>query len=169
MRLVMATSRDGWMARRADDDMSWLGATDKAVFRILTGVDGTVAVGSRTAEHMPRTLGGRRVLVLSASGRRAFQSWGTLEDFHRVHPDGWLIGGPSLALLALERGYVDEVHLCRSDRFAFPDPEARAVEDVVTPWLSERSEGLFHREGWRREMETTLLDVTVECWRRRRG
>ena len=159
MRIVMAVSKDGWMARRLDDNMRWLGPTDKAVFRILTGVGGYVAVGGNSRRCMPGRLIGRNLTVLSSKGPA------TLFDFYCRHPDGWLVGGPRLALLALDLGYVDEVHLCRSDRMAFPEPGA--LEDLLTPWLGARKYDAISDEGWRQEMETTVLDVTVECWRRR--
>lgn len=157
----MAVSKDGWMARWLDDDMSWLGATDKAVFRILTGVNGAIGAGRRTAETMPRRLPGRNLTVLSSMGKHT-----TLNQFYDRHPDGWLIGGPRLALLALDLGLVDEVHLCRSDRMAFPVFEDAPITDLLTPWLEARKYDVTIDEGWRRELETSILDVTVECWRR---
>ncbi len=169
MRIVMAVSKDGYVARGPSDDMSWLGATDKAVFRILTGVNGDVAVGRGTACYMPRELPGRSLVYLSSRGRQTGKSWGTLEQFHRLAKHGWLIGGPRLALLALEAGYVDEVHLCRSDRCAFPDThEDDPIVDPITPWLTDHlCTALPTSSGWVLELETRLLDVTVECWRHR--
>ncbi len=45
MRLIMGVSADGYVAMDDEDDMSWLGETDKKVFRIITGVGGVCAVG----------------------------------------------------------------------------------------------------------------------------
>jgi dihydrofolate reductase len=157
MKLVMAVSRDGWLARDAEDDMSWLGSTDKAVFRILTGVGGVVGVSHRTAECMPGNLPGRRVIFLSRYEKKTSHVM-ALEDFQHSHPDGWLIGGPTLAHAAMEARYLDEVHLCRSDRCAFPTSKT-CVKDWLTPWLEAPP------IDWYKRMYTKILDVTVECWR----
>lgn len=169
MRIIMAVSRDGYVARCRRDDMSWLGATDKAVFRILTGVGGEVAVGRTTADCMPKYLPGRNVRVLSRDGYEPFSSWGTLDEFYKQVPDGWLIGGQTVAMAALVQGYVDEVHLCRSDRMAFPCPGDFPTEDMLTPWLeaNRHEHDYLRNRWWELEMTTEVLDVTVECWRRR--
>lgn len=62
MRLIMMGSRDGYVARTRNDDMSWTGKTDKQVFRLLTCVGGTIACGSKTWEMMPKRLAGRHMI-----------------------------------------------------------------------------------------------------------
>lgn len=161
MRVLMAVSKDGYMARERDDRMGWLGATDKAVFRVLSGVGGVMAAGSRTTALMPGTPG-RRLLALSRSGY-------TLADLATEHPDAWLLGGPALALEALASDWagVDEVHLCRSDRLAFPDPLcAGSIRDTLTPYLEGRGVPTDADNGWRLGLKTRVLDVTVERWGR---
>lgn len=154
LRLVMAVSRDGYLSRCKGDTMEWLGPTDKAVFRILTGVGGVCGVGSGTAPHMPNELPGRALVVLSRSGT-------TLGDFAERHPGAWLLGGPTLAAAALEQDLLDEVHLCRSDRRAFPDcMAAGAWPDLVTRFLND------NLARWTLAMRTPVLDVTVERWTR---
>ncbi len=168
----MAVSRDGYMSRRCDDDMSWLGPTDKAIFRILTGVGGVVAVSRRTAENMPNLLEGRNLHVLSAVERAGHKkSWGTLRRFAAEHPGGWLVGGPTLALIALQEDCVDEIHLCRSDRSAFPDLRypADTRVDVLTPWLENHGFEPGMKDWWHLALSTRILDTTVECWQRFRG
>jgi len=160
MRLVMAVSKDGYIARGPEDDMSWLGATDKAVFRILTGVGHRqMAVGRRSAKSMPFKLEGRVLNVLSgrSDGKK-------LDEFYAKYPDAWLLGGQTLALIALEAGYVDEVHLCRSDRMAFPESHwsTQVYKDRLTPWLQQDRQW---SETWLRDITTKVLDVTVERWR----
>lgn len=154
LRLVMAVSADGFMSKREDDDMSWLGPDDKAVFRILTGVGGVLGAGSGTVRNMPRSLPGRTVVCLSRSGV-------TLGDFVERHPGAWLLGGPELARQALLTGLLDEVHLCRSRRLAAPVSGFGAWPDVITPLLEARS------LVWGKRMSTTFGDTTVENWARR--
>lgn len=154
----MAVSADGFLARERGDRMDWLGATDKAVFRILTGVGGVCAVGSVTAECMPRRLHGRELVVLSRGGV-------TLDEFHATHPDGWLLGGPTLAMAALGREMLNEVHVCRSDRRAFPDPMvAGAIGDCVTRFLRSRPRASGEPYYWEMSMETPVGDLQVERW-----
>lgn len=166
MRLAMAVSADGYLARGPEDDMRWLGPWDKAAFRILTGVGGVLGVSRRSRRLMPETLQGREVLSLSSGGLGQEDgqfSWGTVSDFGRIFPDGWLLGGPTLALHALEARMVREVHLCRSERRAFPEGVAPSTTadpygDFLTPFLEGR--------GWSIRMKTRVGDTTVEVWRR---
>ncbi len=164
LKIVMAVSRDGYMSREYGDTMKWLGPTDKAVFRILTGVGGEIAVGRHTAEHMPNLLEGRNLHVLSRAGIAG----STLRRFVAEHPGGWLAGGPTLALIALQEDYVDEVHLCRSDRSAFPDPRYPAYTraDVLTPWLENHGFEPCVKDWWHLALSTRILDTKVECWHR---
>ena len=112
MRLLMAVSRDGFLCRGPDDDMSWTGTTDKKVFRLLTGVGGVCAVGRVTRERTPRLeLAGRKLLTLS----RYHPDMHTLGWFASEHPDGWLLGGPTVAKRALDYNIVDEYHRCVID------------------------------------------------------
>lgn len=111
MKLVMAVSADGYVARDGNDDMSWTGHLDKAVFRILTSVGPEpLAVGRRTKIIMPRTLPGRNMFTISSSGLGD----GSLDEYYNRYRDGWLIGGQTVALAAKERGMISEVHLCRT-------------------------------------------------------
>ena len=91
MRLLMAVSADGFLARGPDDDMSWTGQTDKKLFRLLTLVDPLLLAGATTAKLLPK-LPGRTVVPLSRRGL-------ALSDMQSV--DGWLIGGPTVAQEAL--------------------------------------------------------------------
>lgn len=154
MNIIMAVSKDGYVARGPTDDMSWLGGEDKAVFRILTGVGGMVAVSRKTANLMPKHLEGRTLLALSSRE----EADGDLEDFSRRHNVRWLAGGQTLALVALRRALVGEVHICRSDRSAFPRHPDMAIPDLLTPYMQRGP-------MWNRAMRTRLFDVTVECWR----
>ncbi|UFK26695.1 dihydrofolate reductase [Roseobacter phage RDJL6] len=160
MKLVMAVSADGYLAREKNDKMNWLGATDKAVFRILTGVGGHCATSAKTAECMPKTLQGRDLTVLSTKGM-------TLKTFAEWKPDGWLLGGPSLALQALELDLLTEVHICRSNRYAFPDcMAAGSIPDVVTRFLKDHQRFPGVTDWWHLGLETPVGDLKVERWKR---
>ena len=152
MKLIMAVSADGFVARKQDDDMSWLGWADKAVFRILTGVGSApLCVGRRSAMHMPVVLPGRILYQVDRDQR-------TLEAFYAEHPDAWLLGGQKLALYAIEAGMVSEAHICRSARQAYPRDES-AIEDQLTLALYLKMSKV---------LETKVHDVTVENWKLRK-
>lgn len=142
MRLVMAVSFDGYVARNDSDDMSWLGPTDKRVFRILTGVGGLCAVGKKTYEHMPAALNGRTLVRLS---REDF----SLHQLNTIHHAVWLLGGQTVALQAFKFGMIREVHLCRSRRSLGED----GVREQLSQYLAEPA------------MKTRVNDVTVEVYR----
>jgi len=155
---VLAVSADGYLAREKNDRMNWLGQTDKAVFRILTGVGGWCATSAKTAECMPKTLQGRELTVLSRNGM-------SLQTFAEWKPEGWLLGGPTLAMAALEMGLLTEVHMCRSDRYAYPDcMVAGAIGDCVTRWLNAHREVGKPKTWWAMNLKTKINDVTVERW-----
>lgn len=158
----MAVSADGFLARSATDDMRWLGQEDKRVFRVLSGVGGMLGASVRTASLMPRPLDGRDLWELSRDRV-------TLQDFaDNSGEDGWLLGGPGLAVEAFERRLLHEVHLCRSRRRAFASDElarccTSAYPDVVTPMLRGRQ----GRVTWAMTMSTDFGDLVVEKWQSR--
>ena len=110
MRLLMAISADGFVAKSDQDSMTWLGPLDKHIFRILSAVGGVCGIGQKTLACIttPLPWPGRTLIPLSSYGNT------TLTDFYHEHPDAWLLGGQTLALQAFEFGYLSEVHLCRS-------------------------------------------------------
>ncbi len=106
MKLLLAVSNDGYLCQGAEDDMRWTGPTDKAVFRLLTMSDKRpLFAGKRTAALMPK-LPGRTLLALSTTGL-------TLHSAAMMHPDAWLIGGPTAALAALRDGLIRRAFICR--------------------------------------------------------
>jgi len=151
MKLIMAISQDNCVARSPQDDMSWLGASDKAAFRLLTGVGGVLGVSARTANFMPPKLTGRKLVVLSHHTM-------DLTTFHTRHPDAWLLGGQTLALSALELGFVTEAHLCRSTRYAFPHTADDPSYDMLTSSLKVY--------GFTMVLKTPVGDTVVENWRK---
>lgn len=107
MKLIMAVSRDGFVARGPGDDMLWTGRADKFAFRLLTMSDGEpLLAGRRTAEMMPK-LPNRQLLALSRNGL-------TLASAVWHFPQAWLIGGAEIALAALEMKEVRRAFVCRS-------------------------------------------------------
>lgn len=163
MKLILGMSKDGYFSRCENDDMSWLGSTDKAVFKLLTlSNDGQCGVSYKTAECMPKTLPGRDLYILSTKGRVPFESWGTLDDFHHKFPNGWLLGGPTLAKIALtsEIDYIDEVFICESTANAFPhNNEAIRAFDIIKILDTDTR---FNRS----QVVPNFFDVKVHIWRR---
>jgi dihydrofolate reductase len=106
MKLILAVSRDGFLASGPSDDMRWTGPADKYAFRLLTLSDGEpLLAGRRTAEMLP-PLPGRDVVRLD----RATLS---VEQAGRILPHAWLIGGPTVALEALRLGLVRSAFIHR--------------------------------------------------------
>lgn len=163
MRLIMAVSADGYFCRTELDDMRWLGPTDKAVFRMLTGVGRVLGVGYQSYLSMPSELDGRKLLPLSAQQGKG---WGCLAQFERAYPDGWLLGGPTLAKVAFFDDLLTEVHLCKSNRFAFPTVQAIKNGHAKENWLSR---ALDYSDEWALALTTPVGDVTVQQWRKKHG
>lgn len=115
MRLLLASSADGYLARGPEDDMKWTGPVDKAVFRLLTlSSTDVLLAGSRTFDQMPK-LPGRTMLRLS----REAKPFGKHPRFDldvaaTCFEDPWLIGGPTVAVEALKRGLVRRAFICVS-------------------------------------------------------
>jgi dihydrofolate reductase len=140
MKLVMAISIDNFIAKHEADPMDWLGPVDKKVFRIMTGVGGICAAGRVTAELMPGLIG-RRVITLTRNGM-------TLDHVAGLYPNAWLLGGQTVAINAFLRGYIDEVHLCRSPMKIF-----NGIPEMISPWLKTPV------------MKTRLDEYIVEVYR----
>lgn len=125
MRLLLASSADGYLARGPEDDMKWTGPIDKAVFRLLTLSNGNdvLLAGSRTFDQMPK-LPGRTMERLSRDGL-------TLEQAAGVHMDAWLIGGPTVAREALSLGLVRRAFICVSPVELGSGMHARELEQFL--------------------------------------
>lgn len=104
MKLILAVSRDGFLASGPDDNMRWTGPADKYAFRLLTLSDGQPLLAGRTTAASLPLLPGRRVISLSRSGP-------SLEAAAIRFPEAWLIGGPTVAEEALRLGLVNRVFL----------------------------------------------------------
>lgn len=155
MRLLMAVSYDGFLAKGPTDDMSWTGAYDKAVFRLLT-MGQVVGAGRRTAEMLP-TLPGRRTIPLSSRGSHFLvngETTRTLHEFRRQFPNPWLIGGPTVARMALDDDLLTEVYMCHSQAVLW-----EGMPDDISPYLTESP-------FWDQLPAVQVGDVKVRVWRR---
>lgn len=112
MKVLMAVSRDGFVAKGPDDDMKWTGGEDKSIFRLLTQVGmSPIGVGRKTFETMPQ-LRNRTLCPLSNDAAKGT----TLRRFHVHYPGAWLIGGQTIVLEALRQEMIAQVFLCHVDR-----------------------------------------------------
>ncbi len=119
LRAIMAVSADGLVSCGPDDDMSWTGSADKQLFRAQT--EGCVlGAGTTTFNQLPHLPGRRVVQITRSVPERRMESAPLLAimedrmvlgDFYRAFPDGWLIGGQTVLLSAIMRGFVDRVIL----------------------------------------------------------
>lgn len=111
MKLILAVSGDGFLCRGPEDDMKWTGPLDKFIFKLLTLSDGaTLLAGSTTFSQLP-ILPGRKVVRIS---RGQYPGALSLPMAQQAYPDGWLLGGPTVARAALEQGLVSKAYICRS-------------------------------------------------------
>lgn len=187
MKLIMAVSADGFVARGPDDSMSWAGPLDKQLFRLMTMTGSKMlAAGGRTYDLMPHLGGGRQLVRLRKQGfhvhglprmslmdvdvteqdpkavvSREKCNCMTLVDFAREYPDGWLIGGQTVALVALKLRLVHEMLLfvqndvwlhsgMKCELRSYAEHQARLVLDGRTTVGDYRPNG---------------GSVTVEHWR----
>lgn len=115
MKLLMAVSSDGFLARGPEDDMKWTGRADKAMFRCLTLADpNPLLVGSATARQMPPLKDRKLVTITRTPGvenREALTTHLDLEYAAWLYPEAWVIGGPTLALAALKAGLINRAFL----------------------------------------------------------
>lgn len=186
LKLILAVSADGYMARGLEDNMDWTGGEDKAIFRMLTSVGGACGVGYSSWLSMPKELRGRSLVPITRDGRRVEElrdpppigPYSAAEPVHyqvrqyrsrrlgqfaydcRLAGGGWLLGGPSLAMEALDQNLVEQVYLCRSPVKLF-----EGLEDKVTPWLQRRLEPRVNAGAiWRKEQRIHVGDLIVDCW-----
>ena len=147
MRLILAVSADGYLARGSDDQMEWTGSEDKLAFRQLTSVGGVCAAGSTTHALMPR-LPGRELIRLSRKPQEGSMGLGRLAY---LHPDAWLLGGPTVALEAFQLSMVDEAFFCLN-----PTELGGGIAEDLRWRMSSRF--------WRSRAVATVGGVRVERW-----
>lgn len=184
LKLVMASSLDGIVSLGPNDDMFWTGESDKKAFRLLTSVGGVLGAGRRTFENLP-ALRGRTVRCLShrrckmVSSPWAVKPWEvdgdaafdasysahetlTLREFAQQFPQGWLVGGQTVALEALKADLVNEVFMCRAPIDFRKDllsvMTTTFQRDYITPQLRSNYQ-------WSRSDEFNVGDTRIEVWR----
>ena len=177
MRLIMAVSGNGFVATGEDDDMSWTGPIDKAVFKLLTSTSDILAVSAKTLQYMPKTLPGRGKLYgLSTNPAKGV----ALEDFAAMFPDAWLLGGQELALYAMKNGFVDKAYICRamSSMLVSARPEHLASEpmeeppvdtripDKLTDYFARRRYAKGRGAWWDQVMRVKMENLLVEVYER---
>ena len=177
MRLIMAVSGNGFVATGEDDDMSWTGPIDKAVFKLLTSTSNILAVSAKTLQYMPKELPGRGKLYgLSTNPARGVP----LEDFAAMFPDAWLLGGQELALYAMKNGFVDKAYICRamSSMLVSAGPEHLASEpmekppvdtripDKLTDYFARRRYAKGRGAWWDQVMRVKMENLLVEVYER---
>lgn len=124
LNIILAMSSDGYFAKSDQDDMKWTGGLDKTIFKVLSFEgNSTILCGPKTFETLPLPLQARRVIVVRSNKRTNlyYESYsaamaqeisfdsipGRLKDLN----DASIIGGPKLALAALEEGLVKRVYI----------------------------------------------------------
>ena len=161
MNLIMAISRNGYVARSASDEMSWTGPIDKAVFKLLTSTHPVLAVSAKTLEYMPKSLPGRgKLYALSTDPRKGV----SLEDMTRFAPDAWLLGGQEIALYALKNGFVTKAYLCIAAADVEPGPDA--IQDRLRPYFEGRRYVKGRGSWWDQTLRVTIDSLMVEVWER---
>ena len=175
LKLILAVSLDGYVAKDAADDMSWTGPLDKLVFRLMTLTGGPLGVGKETFMLMP-ALPGREVVCLSSKAvqgatiskpvplepggvrqKQVVHKVKTLVDFANSYPTAWLIGGPTVALAALKLGIVAEVVMCHITHVQLH----RGIRDQVTPFIQA--------EGFSQIQQTVRLEtatIHLHIWKK---
>jgi len=112
MKLIMACSADGYLAKSSKDDMRWTEGDDKKVFKLLT-MGETMGAGSNTYELM-------KDLKLPGRGLTKISRYDgiSLEDFAARNKT--LIGGATIARAAFNRNMIDIAYICRSYKLLGP-------------------------------------------------
>ncbi len=177
LKLVMAVSKDHFVARGPDDDMGWTGEQDKKAFRLLTMVGGVMGAGRRTFDLLSRTvLQGRKLVCISREGEgyayKPVEGWGGYEEtlaqcprmslghFACNYPGAWLIGGPTVAYEAVSACLIDEIHLCKVDEYI----GAKRGDTPIPLW---HALGQDWGKRFVRAASTKLDGVEVTCYRRK--
>jgi dihydrofolate reductase len=107
---IWTQSLDGYIAKTADDDLSWGKQVDKQWFSKVTRDIGVVVMGRKTAELIGKPLPGRLNMVMSRSlGKTPKQILEELEK--QGFKDVAICGGASIYTLWLREKLVDEVWL----------------------------------------------------------
>lgn len=105
MKAIFVESKNGYLAKGADDDMSWTPSLDKKLFKLLTYVYGGVCVVSlNTYQLLPKKMlfDENRKFIIA-------EKWGpcSLYNLNKSYPNAVLIGGPKFLRAAYEAKVID--------------------------------------------------------------
>lgn len=122
MQLIMGISADGYVSTQENDDMKWLGRDDKIAFKLLTLSTSLIFVSEKTSRVMPE-LPGRNLIPLSTKGLtlQKIYLWACKEK-------GILIGGQTIAMVALRSNMIRRAHICWSEYDAPEGPKMQKQE-----------------------------------------
>jgi len=154
MQLVMGMSADGYVSINESDDMKWLGKDDKAAFKLLTlGADKHLLVSRKSGLLLPH-LEGRKTILLSRDSSEGF----SLSEAYTLFKDGVLIGGQTIAVIALQKDMIHRAHICKSVNkaplYSTPAYTARAQKEEIMQYITKG-----------KLVATTKLGTsTVETW-----
>ena len=105
MKAIFVESKNGYLAKGADDDMSWTPSLDKKLFKLLTYAYGGVCVVSlNTYQLLPKKMlfdENRKFIIAEKCGPRS------LYNLNKAYPNAVLIGGPKFLRAAYEAKVID--------------------------------------------------------------
>ena len=105
MKAIFVESKNGYLAKGPEDDMTWTPSLDKKIFKLLTYVYGGVCVVSpHTYQLLPKKMlyeGDRRFIIAEKYGPRS------LYNLNKAYPDAVLIGGPKFLKAAYDAKVID--------------------------------------------------------------
>ena len=122
VKLLMAMTLDGKIARNSDHFPDWTGPEDKKLFVKLTKEAGVLIMGSRTYDTIGKPLPGRLNVVMTRDSGRETKEPELLittkspeEILTVLESKGFkeviLAGGTQINSLFLSEGLIDEVHV----------------------------------------------------------
>lgn len=159
LRAIMAVSADGFVCSGPDDNMRWTGKADKQLFREQT--EGcAIGAGTTTWEAMRGlNLPGRTLVRITREPRDLASPDGPAEElemtlgaFAENYPDGWLIGGQTMLLSAIQDGFVDRVVLSH-------------VTAELGEGVKDEVSSLLHSLGWTMRY-FPMGDLKLVTWNR---
>src|SRR3989339_144141 len=128
IRLLMAMTADGMIARDSMQAVDWTGKADKGYFVRVTKEAGVMIMGSKTFDAIGKVLPGRKNIVMTRDKRRQspdpdliFTGRTPKEIVNDLTLQGFssaaLIGGAVVNTLFIKEGLVDEIHVTIVPRF----------------------------------------------------
>lgn len=105
MKAIFVESQNGYLAKNAEDDMTWTPSLDKKLFKLLTYAYGGICVVSlHTYQLLPKKMlydGDRQFIIAEKYGPKS------LYNLNKLYPNAVLIGGPRFLRAANEAKVID--------------------------------------------------------------